>query len=299
MTYIDYRHKLEFGVEEYAAIDRHCRDRGILWFASCWDEEAVDFMEQFDPAGLQGGLGLAHRPRAAPEDEGHRPAADPLHRHVDLGRGRRAASRRWGPTACSSPTPSRPNPARSTSSTSRSSRPSRSAGPRCRSATRATRPDCPTWAAVAIGATYIERHITLDRAMWGSDQAASVEVGGFVRLVTGIRDIEASLGDGVKRLHDSERRRRRSFAGPDRPAGGRPDRSTLSCSGSLAAQQPAIRAGQPVSDSDGVAAPAFGSPGRGARALPQQTSVIERILCASRPGSCDRAVEGAAASGSC
>ena len=62
----------------------------------------------------------------------------------------------------------------------------------------------PTWAAVALGATFVERHITLDRAMWGSDQAASVEVGGFVRLVTGIRDIEQSLGDGVKRLHDSE-----------------------------------------------------------------------------------------------
>ena len=49
MTYIDYRRKVEFGEREYAAIDRHCRERGILWFASCWDEEAVDFMEQFDP----------------------------------------------------------------------------------------------------------------------------------------------------------------------------------------------------------------------------------------------------------
>jgi N-acetylneuraminate synthase len=87
----------------------------------------------------------------------------------------------------------------------------------------------PTWAAVAIGATHVERHITLDRAMWGSDQAASVEVGGFVRLVTGIRDIEASLGDGVKRLHDSElaqkKKLRRVQTAP--PVAG-PDRSTLS-----------------------------------------------------------------------
>ena len=49
MTYIDYRRKVEFGEQEFAAIDRHCRERGIHWFASCWDEEAVDFMERFDP----------------------------------------------------------------------------------------------------------------------------------------------------------------------------------------------------------------------------------------------------------
>lgn len=62
----------------------------------------------------------------------------------------------------------------------------------------------PTWAAVALGATFVERHITLDRAMWGSDQAASVEVGGFLRLVSNLRDIEKSLGDGVKRIYQGE-----------------------------------------------------------------------------------------------
>ena len=49
MTYIDYRYKVELGVEEYREIDRHCRDQKIQWFASCWDEDAVNFMEQFDP----------------------------------------------------------------------------------------------------------------------------------------------------------------------------------------------------------------------------------------------------------
>ncbi len=62
----------------------------------------------------------------------------------------------------------------------------------------------PTWAAVALGASFIERHITLDRAMWGSDQAASVEIGGFTRLVSNIRDIERSLGDGIKKVYESE-----------------------------------------------------------------------------------------------
>ncbi len=62
----------------------------------------------------------------------------------------------------------------------------------------------PTWAAVTLGATFVERHITLDRAMWGSDQAASVEIGGLKRLVDSIRDIEMALGDGIKRIHESE-----------------------------------------------------------------------------------------------
>ena len=62
----------------------------------------------------------------------------------------------------------------------------------------------PTWAAVTMGATFVERHITLDRAMWGSDQAASVEVGGLIRLVSNIRDIERAMGDGVKRVYAGE-----------------------------------------------------------------------------------------------
>ena len=58
--------------------------------------------------------------------------------------------------------------------------------------------------AVALGACMVERHLTLDRAMWGSDQAASVEPGGFERLVKYIRVTEESLGDGVKQVYESE-----------------------------------------------------------------------------------------------
>jgi N-acetylneuraminate synthase len=62
----------------------------------------------------------------------------------------------------------------------------------------------PTLAAVSLGAMFVERHVTLDRAMWGSDHAASVEPQGIVKLVRDIRDIEKSLGDGVKRVYDTE-----------------------------------------------------------------------------------------------
>lgn len=67
------------------------------------------------------------------------------------------------------------------------------------------------YAAVALGAAFVERHITLDRAMWGTDQAASVEVSGFAKLVDNIRDIQLSLGDGIKKLYDSELSSRKKF----------------------------------------------------------------------------------------
>lgn len=61
-----------------------------------------------------------------------------------------------------------------------------------------------TIAAVVLGANLVERHITLDRAMWGSDQSASVEPHGFSRLVRDIRTVEVALGDGQKQVYDSE-----------------------------------------------------------------------------------------------
>ena len=62
-----------------------------------------------------------------------------------------------------------------------------------------------TLAAAVLGACFVERHITLDRAMWGSDQAASVEPHGFARLVRDIRVTEQALGDGIKRVYESEK----------------------------------------------------------------------------------------------
>jgi N-acetylneuraminate synthase len=61
-----------------------------------------------------------------------------------------------------------------------------------------------TYAAAALGACFIERHITLDRSMWGTDQAASVEIMGFYKLIHDVRDIERSMGDGVKKVYESE-----------------------------------------------------------------------------------------------
>ena len=95
MTYIDYRYRVEFGEAEYTEIDRYCRDKGIHWFASCWDEPSVDFIEAFAPvcykmasASLTDEALLAHTQATG------RPF-DPLDRHVYDGRG--AASRLAAP----------------------------------------------------------------------------------------------------------------------------------------------------------------------------------------------------------
>jgi N-acetylneuraminate synthase len=61
-----------------------------------------------------------------------------------------------------------------------------------------------TIAAVALGATFIERHITLDRTMWGTDHSASLEPAGLKKLVRDIRIVELALGDGIKRIYESE-----------------------------------------------------------------------------------------------
>jgi N-acetylneuraminate synthase len=204
MTYIEYRRKVEFGEREYAAVDRHCRERGILWFASCWDEQAVDFMERFDPPCYKAAsasltdLELLRRKKATGRplivSTGMSTLAEIDEAVATVGRDQLLVAHATSTYPC----------------------PVTELNLRVMAALRRHYPECPigysghevglatTWAAVALGATFVERHITLDRAMWGSDQAASVEIGGFMRLVANIRDIERSLGDGVKRVYPSE-----------------------------------------------------------------------------------------------
>jgi N-acetylneuraminate synthase len=204
MTYIDYRHRVEFGAEEYARIDEHCRARGIHWFASPWDTEAVDFLAQFDlPCFKVASASLT-------DDE------------------LLAKLRATGKTVILSTGMSTPPQIRHAVEVlgseqtlmchATSTYPAQPEELNLRMIHTLNReyPNVPigysghetglqtTLAAVALGAVFVERHITLDRAMWGSDQAASVEPGGFERLVRDIRVIEKALGDGVKKVYDSE-----------------------------------------------------------------------------------------------
>ncbi|MFI5759979.1 MULTISPECIES: N-acetylneuraminate synthase family protein [unclassified Streptomyces] len=204
MTYIDYRHRVEFGEDEYRAIDEHCAKRGIDWFASPWDTEAVAFLEKFDVP--------AHKVASASLTD------DELLR----------ALRATGRTVVLSTGMSTPKQIRHAvevlgsdnillcHATSTYPAKAEELNLRVINTLREEFPNVPigysghetglqtTLAAVALGAAFVERHITLDRAMWGSDQAASVEPGGLTRLVRDIRTIETALGDGVKRVYESE-----------------------------------------------------------------------------------------------
>ena len=204
MTYLEYRHRVELGQREYQEIDRYCKANRIAWFASCWDEPSVDFMEQFDPicykiasASLTDDALLKYinakgRPMILSTGMS---TMDEIQHAVSL-----LDQSRLLLTHCTSTYPSKPEELNL-----RMIR------------TLAQTFDCPigysghevglytTYAAVAYGACLAERHITLDRAMWGSDQAASVEPVGFTRLVRDIRIFEIALGDGIKQVYESER----------------------------------------------------------------------------------------------
>ncbi|MGA9115778.1 MAG: N-acetylneuraminate synthase family protein [Bacteroidota bacterium] len=211
MTYIDYRHRVEFGASEYGAIDRHCRERGILWFASCWDEEAVRFMEQFDPPCYKAAsASLTDTELLKAKRKTGRPLM--ISTGMSTMEEIRAAVAAIGTKDLLI-----------AHATSTYPCPPHELNLRMITTLKELFPPCPvgysghevglapTWAAVTLGATFVERHITLDRSMWGSDQAASVEVGGFIRLVSNIRDIEKSLGDGVKRVYEEELGQRRKL----------------------------------------------------------------------------------------
>jgi len=204
MTYLDYRHRVEFGYEQYAEINRYCRERGIDWFASCWDEPSVDFIEQFDPvcykvasasitdAGLLNRVNATGRPILMSTGMS---TMDEIRAAVaQLDRSRLALFHTTSTYPCK---PEELNLRMIQTLENEFRVPVGYSGHEVGLQV--------TYAAVAIGGCMIERHITLDRAMWGTDQAASIEPQGLIRLVRDIRVIEKSLGDGRKRVYESEK----------------------------------------------------------------------------------------------
>jgi N-acetylneuraminate synthase len=205
ITYLDYRHKVEFSLEAYREIDRHCREKGIRWMVSVWDEPAVDFMEQFDtpaykvPSASLTDLSLLRHVRKTGKPmiiSTGMSTMDQIHSAV------KAAGRdNLIIMHCTSTYPCEPEELNLRMvQTLRTEFPENPIGYSGHEVGLV-----PSAVAVALGACMVERHVTLDRAMWGSDQAASVEPGGFERLVKYIRVTELALGDGVKRVYESEK----------------------------------------------------------------------------------------------
>ena len=199
----DLKYGLEFGLKEYKEIDNYCKEQQILWIASCWDEQSVDFMEQFNtpfskiasasltddgllkyirskgrPIVLSTGMSTLGQVDHAVEVLGNKDLII-LHSCSTYPAYYEELNLRVIPKM-----------------KERYNVPIGYSGHETGIASSV--------AAVALGACMIERHITLDRAMWGSDHAASLEPSGITRLVRDIRLVEKSMGDGVKRVTERE-----------------------------------------------------------------------------------------------
>jgi len=203
ISYMEYREKVEFDLSDYEEINRYCHEIGIDWFVSVWDEKAVDFTEQFDPVCYK-------LPSASLTDHGLLKKVRETGKPMIISTGMSTAEqieRAVNVVGLEDLSILHSTSAYPCDPTELNLR---------MISTLKNQYDCPVGysghevglipsvVAVGLGANIIERHFTLDRAMWGSDQAASVEPGGFRRLVKYIRVTEMSLGDGVKHVYESE-----------------------------------------------------------------------------------------------
>ena len=204
MTYLNYKKKIEFGEKEFIEIAEHCKKKGIDWFCSVWDVPSVDFVEVFNPP-------MHKVPSAKITDYKLLDELKATGRPIMISSGMSteqeiddAVERLKGTEVliahCTSTYPCPNNeinlkmiPALKEKYPYPIGYSGHESGLQV------------SVAAVALGATFIERHITLDRSLWGTDQSASVEPQGLRRLVRDIRVIEQALGDGVKKVYESEK----------------------------------------------------------------------------------------------
>ena len=216
MSYLQYRHRMEFGCNEYDAIDEYCRKCGIEWFASCWDQPSVDFMSQYNPDCFK----VAS---ACLTDHDLLTYIRRQQKPVILSTGMstmeeicKAVSILDGADLLIVHTTSnyRGNPEELNLSMIHTLKREFGCNVGYSGHEKGT---IATIATVPLGACYIERHITLDRCMWGSDHGISLEPIKLTKMVEDIRLLEKAMGDGVKHVYESERatlkklRNRQSF----------------------------------------------------------------------------------------
>ncbi len=204
MTYLEYRHRVELDRDQYVELGDHATLRGLDWFASPWDVPSVEFLEDLNVCAYK----IAS---ASVTDLELLAAVRATGKPVVLSTGmstmeqidRAVAALQGSPIVVLHATSTYPLPAEE-------------ANLRMIATLRDHLPGIPigysghepglqiSLAAVALGAVAVERHITLDRTMWGSDHAASLEPQGLQHLVRDIRVIEQAMGDGVKRIFPGE-----------------------------------------------------------------------------------------------
>lgn len=230
ISYLDYKHKIEFGKEEYDEIDRYCKQQNITWSASPWDLDSLDFLTQYN-------LPFIKIPSAMITNEDLMFAAKRTGKKVIISTGmstfseiERAISvlKLPGNTAktlrpfnfgeklndnfavlhCNSTYPAPLNELNLSAIKTLKDRFKCEVGYSGHEFRLGT-----SVAAIYLGATIIERHITLDRTMWGTDQLSSVEPQGLIKLVKGIRELEESFGNGEIKVTESEKLVRKKLRG--------------------------------------------------------------------------------------
>lgn len=199
----DLKRGLEFGYDEYKEIDRCCKNLGMLWFASCWDEESVDFIEQFDvcahkiPSALITDLNLIKHVKKTNKPillSTGMSTMDEIDKAVEI-----TGTDNTIIYHCTSTYPTQNNEINLKVIQTLKERYNCPIG-----YSGHEKGIVPSTIAVVLGACSVERHITIDRTMWGSDQAASLEPEGLRKLVRDIRNVKSILGDGKKRVYESE-----------------------------------------------------------------------------------------------
>lgn len=199
----DLKRALEFDEEQYQQVDSYCKMHHIHWFASCWDEASVDFIARFDPPCYK----IAS---ASLTDDDLLKKNRSIGKPIILSTGMSTLEQIDHAVEilgtqdliilhCTSTYPSQSEELNLRAIETLKQRYKVPIGYSGHEVGLAT-----SLAATILGACIVERHITLDRAMWGSDQAASVEPQGFSRLVRDIHVVETALGDGNKVIYDSE-----------------------------------------------------------------------------------------------
>ena len=203
MTYFEYKKRIEFEQKEFEQIDAYAKKIGIDWFASPWDVPSVDFLESFN-------VPCQKIASACLTDSELLTAINKTKTTTILSTGMSAMQEIDKAVSLLNDVPLAIAQATSTYPAEASELNLRAIQ------TFSERYKIPvgysgherglqvTIAAVALGATFIERHITLDRSMWGTDHSASLEPEGLKKLVRDIRIVELALGDGKKKVYDSE-----------------------------------------------------------------------------------------------
>ena len=197
------KYGLEFGHREYSIINTLCEEHGLAWFASPWDLESVGFLEEYAPPchkiasasltdlDLVDCIAATGRPVLLSTGMSTIPEIDIAFSRLDPAK--------VVLMHCTSTYPTEDHEINLACMRTLQERYAVPVGYSGHERGIAT-----SCAAVARGACVIERHLTLSRDLWGSDQAASLEPQGFAKMVRDIRAIEKAIGDGVKRVYDSE-----------------------------------------------------------------------------------------------